>query len=214
MITAARRAAFRIIVPFPLRAVPWQPPGVRSGCRRGETPIRSTTRAATPGQSRHPLGRGRFPGGWWKLRGQRQHPRRPHRLFWQQFACGRERSRDEARVKFWSEMLLARRVRGGDRAACNELVHAHHAALYRFLLHLARDAHAAEDLTQETFAAAWRNIGGFRGRASLSTWLHRIAYTKFVDWNRRSRRVRPHGPDAAQELSNPGPGPLDNASDG
>jgi len=117
-------------------------------------------------------------------------------------------------VKFWSEMLLARRVRGGDRAACNELIHAHHAALYRFLLHLARDAHAAEDLTQETFAAAWRNIGGFRGRASLSTWLHRIAYTKFVDWNRRSRRVRPHGPDAADELSNPGPGPLDKASDG
>jgi RNA polymerase sigma-70 factor (ECF subfamily) len=108
-------------------------------------------------------------------------------------------------------MLLARRVRAGDRDACAQLVRAHHAAVYRFLLHLSRDAHAAEDLTQETFAAAWQKIGGFRGLASLSTWLHRIAYTKFVDWDRRSRRARSSGPEVAEDVGDPGPGPLDHA---
>ena len=61
-------------------------------------------------------------------------------------------------------------------------------AIYRFLLHLARDAAEAEDLTQETFAAAWRKAGAFEGRSALGTWLHRIAYGKFVDARRAGRR--------------------------
>ena len=46
----------------------------------------------------------------------------------------------------------------------------------------------AEELTQETFACAWENIGTFRGRASLATWLHKIAYRKFIDSKRRIKR--------------------------
>jgi RNA polymerase sigma-70 factor (ECF subfamily) len=80
------------------------------------------------------------------------------------------------------------------------LVRGHYQAVYRLLLHLTRDAHRAEDLTQETFAKAWRVIGSFQGKASLGTWLHRIAYTKFLDAQRtrqrddatRERLVRPH----------------------
>lgn len=102
------------------------------------------------------------------------------------------RATAEAQLKFWSEMLLARRVRAGDRDACAALVRAHHADVYRFLSRLCRDAHAAEDLTQETFAAAWQGIGSFGGLASLKTWLHRIAYRKFVDWDRRPRLAQQH----------------------
>src|SRR5687768_208675 len=97
------------------------------------------------------------------------------------------RATAEARLKFWSEMLLARRVRAGDRDACAAFVRAHHADVYRFLARICRDRHAAEDLTQETFAAAWQGIGSFGGLASLKTWLHRIAYRKFVVRDRRPR---------------------------
>jgi RNA polymerase sigma-70 factor, ECF subfamily len=85
------------------------------------------------------------------------------------------------------ERLLAA-IRAGRRDACAALVHAHYQAVYRFLLHLTRDVPLAEDLTQEAFATAWEKIGSFAGRSSLRTWLHRIAYAKFVDARRRSRR--------------------------
>ena len=112
-------------------------------------------------------------------------------------------------MKFWSEMLLARRVRAGNRDACAAFVRAHHADVYRFLARLCRDPHAAEDLTQETFAAAWQAIGTFGGLASLKTWLHRIAYRKFVDWDRRPRLAQQQQVwahlEAAYRAGAPGP---------
>jgi RNA polymerase sigma-70 factor (ECF subfamily) len=84
------------------------------------------------------------------------------------------------------ERLLAD-LRAGRREACAALVHDHYQAVYRLLLHLTRDQALAEDLTQETFAAAWEKVAAFEGRSSLGTWLHRIAYGKFVDARRRAR---------------------------
>jgi RNA polymerase sigma-70 factor (ECF subfamily) len=82
---------------------------------------------------------------------------------------------------------LVRRIVAGEHDACAALVRAHHAAVYRFLVRLCRNAATAEDLTQETFLAAWTRIGTFKGTASLATWLHQIAYHKFVDWQRKPR---------------------------
>jgi RNA polymerase sigma-70 factor, ECF subfamily len=65
------------------------------------------------------------------------------------------------------------------------LVAAHHAPIYRLLARLCRDGHLAEDLTQETFAAAWTKIESYAGTSSLSTWLHAIAYRKYLDARRR-----------------------------
>ena len=80
-------------------------------------------------------------------------------------------------------------MRAGHPEACAERVRGHYQAVYRLLVHLTRDVHQAEDLTQETFAAAWERIATFEGRATLATWLHRIAYTKFID-ARRGRSGR------------------------
>jgi RNA polymerase sigma-70 factor, ECF subfamily len=70
------------------------------------------------------------------------------------------------------------------------VIDAHYGSVYRFLLFLGRDAHLAEDLTQEVFASAWQAIGGFRGKSSIRTWLHRIAYHAFLDAHRRCDRDR------------------------
>lgn len=89
----------------------------------------------------------------------------------------------------WSQQELLRQIRAGRREACEQFVRGHYAGVYRFLVHATRDASLAEDLTQETFAAAWRTIDGFEGKASLATWLHRIAYTKLLNaWRSRRRR--------------------------
>ena len=114
-----------------------------------------------------------------------------------------------------AERSLVRRIRSGERDACAEFVRRHHAAVFRLLLHLSRDSHAAEDLTQETFAAAWSSIGSFRGSASLATWLHRIAYCKYADRQRRGRRpeaqidARSLVADLSEKRSSPARGPLD-----
>jgi RNA polymerase sigma-70 factor (ECF subfamily) len=86
------------------------------------------------------------------------------------------------------QRLLAN-LRAGRPEACALVVRAHYQAVYRFLVHLTRDVHQAEDLTQETFAAAWEKLAGFQGRATLATWLHRIAYTKFIDAQRAQQRA-------------------------
>jgi RNA polymerase sigma-70 factor (ECF subfamily) len=92
-------------------------------------------------------------------------------------------------VSDWSQQELLRQIRAGRREACEQFVRDHYAGVYRFLVHATRDAALAEDLTQETFAAAWRTIGRFEGKASLATWLHRIAYRKLLNaWRSRRRR--------------------------
>ncbi|GAB2686385.1 sigma-70 family RNA polymerase sigma factor [Nocardia thraciensis] len=56
----------------------------------------------------------------------------------------------------------------------------------------------AEDLVQETYLRAWRGYDGFEGRASVRTWLYRIATNLCLTaLRRRSRRVLPSGLDAA-----------------
>jgi RNA polymerase sigma-70 factor (ECF subfamily) len=87
------------------------------------------------------------------------------------------------------DQRLLRNLRAGRLEACAELVRDHYQAVYRFLAHLTRNVDQAEDLTQETFATAWQKIATFQGRASLATWLHRIAYAKFIDAHRAERRT-------------------------
>lgn len=73
-------------------------------------------------------------------------------------------------------------------------------------------AHDAEDLVQETYLRAWRSYGGFEGRASIRSWLYRIA-TNVCLTALESRRIRvlpsglsgPYrGPDRAPSLVAPG----------
>lgn len=51
------------------------------------------------------------------------------------------------------------------------------------------DAALADDLAQETFVAAWRHVGSFRGDAKVSTWLHRIAYNTWLAHRRGVREL-------------------------
>jgi len=88
-----------------------------------------------------------------------------------------------------SEKALVKRILAGDDEACVELIERFHAPIYQLLAHLCRDAHLAEDLTQETFVTAWKKIGGFNAASSLNTWLHTIAYRKFIDAHRRHERT-------------------------
>ncbi len=73
------------------------------------------------------------------------------------------------------DVALLRRAGSGDREAFARLVDAHQAAVFRFIRTLGPDAATCEDVLQETFLAAWRSAGTFRGESSVRIWLFTIA---------------------------------------
>ena len=56
-----------------------------------------------------------------------------------------------------------------------------------YLSRLVRDTAVAEELFQELFLTVWKDAGRFRGRASVRTWLYRIAHNQAVSWLRKKR---------------------------
>jgi RNA polymerase sigma-70 factor (ECF subfamily) len=73
------------------------------------------------------------------------------------------------------DVALLRRTGSGDRDAFDRLVDRHQAAVFRFIRTLGPDPASCEDALQETFLAAWRHAGTFRGDSSVRTWLFTIA---------------------------------------
>ena len=77
--------------------------------------------------------------------------------------------------------LIARVVVQDDRHAFSELVRRHQSAVRATLRRLTAGNHAlADDLAQETFMLAYRNLKAFRQEARFSTWLYRIATNAFL----------------------------------
>jgi RNA polymerase sigma factor (sigma-70 family) len=72
--------------------------------------------------------------------------------------------------------LIARALVADDRHAFAELVKRHQSSVRACLRKLTAGNHAlADDLAQDTFVLAWRNLKSFRQEARFSTWLYRIA---------------------------------------
>jgi RNA polymerase sigma-70 factor (ECF subfamily) len=77
--------------------------------------------------------------------------------------------------------LIARVVVSDDRHAFSELVRRHQSAVRATLRRLTAGNHAlADDLAQDTFMLAFRNLGAFRQESKFSTWLYRIATNAYL----------------------------------
>lgn len=87
------------------------------------------------------------------------------------------------------DAALVRAVQASDdRAAFAQLVARHQSSVRTVLRRLTRgDTGLADDLAQDTFILAWRNIRHFRFEARFSTWLYRIAINA---WRSEARRKR------------------------
>ncbi len=62
--------------------------------------------------------------------------------------------------------------------------------VYNLILRMVGDPDEAMDLTQETFANAWRAWGRFRGDSRVFTWLYQIAYNNCKNWYKARQRRR------------------------
>jgi RNA polymerase sigma-70 factor (ECF subfamily) len=79
-------------------------------------------------------------------------------------------------------------ARAGDEHAFRELTDPYRRELQLHVYRIVGSAQDAEDLVQETLLAAWRGLEQFQGRASVRSWLYRIATNRSLDALRASRR--------------------------
>jgi len=102
------------------------------------------------------------------------------------------------------ERCLVAAAQAGDERAFRELVEPYRAALEVHCYRMLGSLHDAEDLVQETLLRAWNGLERFERRASVKTWLYRIATNACLDeLERRPRRPEPVQPFPDDRLDQP-----------
>ncbi len=81
---------------------------------------------------------------------------------------------DSASDAEYDDLLVARFTQG-EEAAFAEIMERYYSKIFGLTHNLLRNNADAEEITQDTFIRAHRNLASFRGESSLATWLYRIA---------------------------------------
>jgi len=95
-----------------------------------------------------------------------------------------------------TEIATVALARDGDSDAFRTLVERHSRAVYRLAHRMTGNPSDAEDVVQETFLKAYKQLARFESRANFGTWVHRIAVNCSIDLI-RSRPHKEAGHDAA-----------------
>ena len=73
-----------------------------------------------------------------------------------------------------SDEALVERARAKDEAAFEELVNRYETKLYRLAMRFVRNETDAQEILQDAFLSAWRNLPSFEGRAQFGSWMYRV----------------------------------------
>jgi RNA polymerase sigma-70 factor (ECF subfamily) len=99
-------------------------------------------------------------------------------------------------MEMTTDLAVVSRARSGDPDAFRMLVESHSRAAFRVAYRMTGNEHDADDVVQETFLRAYKQLQHFEERADFGTWLHRIAVNCSLDLLRaRSRADRHYGGD-------------------
>lgn len=95
-----------------------------------------------------------------------------------------------------SQMASLARARAGDEDAFASVVQQHSRRVFHLAFRMMRNEQDAEDVVQETFLRAYRQMGQFEARSDIGTWLYRIAANCAIDamrtkQQRMTRRCNP-----------------------
>ena len=111
------------------------------------------------------------------------------------------------------DTLLVREAQRGNRAAFEELVRHYDQAVLRLAMHMTGSEHEAQDIYQEAFLKAYKNVGSFRFECSFYTWIYRIV-TNFCLDHLRKRQVRKEDAPVAVDAEGEAYDVLDRVADG
>jgi RNA polymerase sigma-70 factor (ECF subfamily) len=104
-----------------------------------------------------------------------------------------------------SDRALVAQARSGDPDAFRVLVERHSRVVFRVAFRMTGNRQDAEDVVQEAFLRAYRQLGRFDERAEFGTWLYRIATNCALDTirarRRRSENLAAAGPDETDPLA-------------
>ena len=81
-------------------------------------------------------------------------------------------------------LLLRKAIDFNDQKAYAELVNLYQDSIYYLMMKIVKNSDDAEDLTQETFGKAFRNLHAYSPQYAFSTWLYRIAVNNSIDYIR------------------------------
>lgn len=84
--------------------------------------------------------------------------------------------------------LLVARAREGDPSAFDGLVRRFRPRIYALALHLTGSASDADDIAQDAFVQAYRQVAHFEGRSQFFTWLYRITVNRALNAQRQRGR--------------------------
>ena len=105
-----------------------------------------------------------------------------------------------------SDRNLVRRAKAGELGAFGALVEKYQYRILGLVGRYVSDRAAAQDVAQESFIKAWRNIGNFRGDSQFYTWLYRIAVNTAKNYlahkRRRPERTLPPGDEEDPTVEN------------
>lgn len=100
------------------------------------------------------------------------------------------------------------RAAGGDEDAFRVLVERHSRSLFRLAYRMTGSPADAEDVVQETFVRAYRQLARFEARSNFSTWLYRIGFNCSIDHLRgRNARLAPQAAETLDRLAPATTGP-------
>jgi RNA polymerase sigma-70 factor (ECF subfamily) len=101
-----------------------------------------------------------------------------------------ENARDltDAQRRGMEATALVEAAKRGDPAAFDALVRRYRPRIFALALHLTGSKAEADDITQDAFLRAYRNLERFEGRSEFFTWLYRIALNRALNVRRDQRR--------------------------
>jgi len=117
-----------------------------------------------------------------------------------------------------SDSVAVARVKAGDGDAYRVLVDRHTRSVFRLAYRMTGNEQDSEDVVQETFLRAYKQLHRYEARASFATWLYRIAANYSLDLVRRRKRhgevalgesaeTNEDAPEILRTLPSPDPGP-------